>query len=75
MKPIDQNEVAAALGAERLGKFDEIVAQLNEDQRRECAGEFEVAVSTIDRWAAGRTTPHPRLQKQVITWVKKRLAS
>ena len=72
---IDHNGFARAVGAERLGKFDEVVAQLSEEQRVECAREFEVAVKTVESWGRGKTSPHPRLQKQVVTWVRKRLAS
>jgi hypothetical protein len=30
------------------------------------ADEFEVAPSTVDRWARGTARPHPRIQKQVV---------
>lgn len=36
---------------------------------RPLAGEFEVAVSTVLRWANGVATPHPLIQEQVIHWI------
>lgn len=72
---IDPSQFAAAIGAERLGKFDEVVAKLSPEQRVECATHFEVGVKTVESWGRGKTSPHPRLQKQVITWIRKRLAS
>jgi hypothetical protein len=70
-------EVAAALGAEHLGQFHEVVARLGPEQRRECAAHFEVAVSTVDSWATAGTkvNPHPALKWQIIRWVTRRLAS
>lgn len=79
-KKVDLNnpkEVAAALGAEHIGSFPEVVAKLSPEQRRECAREFEVAPSTVDSWATAgsKVNPHPALKWQVIRWVSKRLAS
>jgi len=77
-KTIDINnpkEVAAALGAENLGKFHEIVGRLSPEQRREAAAHFEVAVSTVDRWAEQTAHPHPALQWQIIRWSLRRLAT
>ena len=43
--------------------------------QRELAREFEVAVSTVSRWAKGSARPHPLLQKQIVKsllrWVKR----
>jgi hypothetical protein len=79
-RPADLNnpkEVAAALGAESLGQFPDIVAKLSPEQRRECAAHFEVAVSTVDLWTKGSkfANPHPALKWQIIRWVTARLAS
>ena len=34
--------------------------------RRDLVHEFEFAVTTIDRWAAGEAVPHRRIQKLVV---------
>lgn len=34
--------------------------------QRELAHEFEVAVSTVSRWAKGTARPHPLMQKQIV---------
>lgn len=49
--------------------FHQIVSRLNSSQRRDCAREFEVAVSTVDRWAKKTANPHPLLKKQIVEWV------
>ena len=50
-------EFAALLtaGFEVLGMF-----------QRDLAAEFEVAESTVSRWAKGTSRPHPRIQKQIV---------
>lgn len=72
---MNPKEVAPALGAEHLGSFPEIVSRLSPEQRRECAAHFEVAVSTVDRWAKQTANPHPLLKKQIVTWTLRRLAN
>jgi len=62
-------EFASAMGAEHLGKFEDIVASLSPEKRRECAAHFEVAVSTVDRWANRTANPHPALRWQIVKWV------
>lgn len=59
------------MGAEKLGRFEDIVATLTPEQRVACATEFEVAVSTVDRWAKGpeSANPHPALKWQIVKWV------
>jgi len=40
--------------------------------QRDLAAEFEVAESTVSRWAKGTARPHPRIQKQVIRALTRR---
>ena len=54
-------EVFSKLVAESLEVFGAF--------QRDLATEFEVAVSTISRWAKGVASPHPRLQKQVVKYL------
>lgn len=42
------------------------------NSQRELAREFEVAESTVSRWARGVARPHPRLQLQIVKSVKRR---
>jgi len=42
--------------------------------QRDLAVEFEVAESTVSRWAKGTARPHPRIQKQVIRSLQRRAA-
>jgi hypothetical protein len=42
--------------------------------QRELAEEFEVAISTVSRWASGLARPHPRLQKQIVQALARRAA-
>ena len=53
--------VAAAVGT--LGLY-----------QRELAAEFEVAESTVSRWANGVARPHPRLQQLIVSAIEKRIA-
>lgn len=39
---------------------------------RELAVRFEVAESTVSRWASGIARPHPRIQALVVAHLKKR---
>lgn len=41
--------------------------------QRELAHEFEVAVSTVSRWAKGTARPHPLLQKQIVRSLHRRV--
>lgn len=72
---MNPKEIASALGGEHLGAFHEIVGKLSPEQRRECAAHFEVAVSTVDRWAKQTANPHPLLKKQIVTWTMRRLSN
>lgn len=47
--------------------------QSRDTNRNDLAREFEVGLSTVDRWWIGSATPHPRLQAQVVAWIKARL--
>lgn len=40
---------------------------------RELAADFEVAESTVSRWARGIARPHPRLQKLIVSDIEKRV--
>jgi len=42
--------------------------------RRELASEFEVAESTVSRWANGVDRPHPRIQKMIVKSILKRVS-
>jgi transcriptional regulator with XRE-family HTH domain len=56
--------------------FASIVSEyltLSGKSRRALADEFEVAESTVSRWANGVARPHPRFCKLVVTWIQKRL--
>jgi len=33
--------------------------------------EFEVSLVTVERWATGIATPHPKIQELVTAWVLK----
>lgn len=41
--------------------------------RRDLAIEFEVAESTVSRWANGVTCPLPRMQKLIVNYIGKRV--
>jgi hypothetical protein len=41
--------------------------------QRELAHEFEVAVSTVSRWAKGTARPHPLMQKQIVRSLHRRV--
>jgi transcriptional regulator with XRE-family HTH domain len=43
--------------------------------QRELAEEFEVAESTVSRWARGLARPHPRMQKLIVDAIEKRVQS
>ena len=51
--------------------FASIVASALDRHRLSLAVEFEVAESTVDRWASGAATPHPRLQVKIINAIKR----
>ena len=40
---------------------------------REFAAEFEVAESTVSRWANGIARPHPRVQRLIVAAIEKRI--
>ncbi len=40
--------------------------------QRELANEFQVADSTVSRWANGIARPHPRLQKMILASIERR---
>lgn len=41
--------------------------------QRDLAVEFEVAESTVSRWAKGTARPHPRIQKQIVRSLQRRV--
>lgn len=43
------------------------------ERARAIAAEFEVATSTVLRWATGTARPHPLIQAQVARWIEDRL--
>lgn len=40
--------------------------------QRELANQFQVADSTVSRWASGIARPHPRLQKIIVASILRR---
>jgi ribosome-binding protein aMBF1 (putative translation factor) len=40
--------------------------------QRDLSTEFEVAISTVSRWAKGTARPHPLLQKQIVRSLHRR---
>lgn len=42
--------------------------------RKELAAEFEVAESTVSRWATGVAKPHPRVQRMIVASLEKRVS-
>lgn len=40
--------------------------------QRDLADDFEVAESTVSRWARGIARPHPLIQKQIVQWISRR---
>jgi hypothetical protein len=41
--------------------------------QRELAEQFEVAESTVSRWAKGYARPHPRVQRYVVSTLRKQV--
>ncbi len=42
--------------------------------RRELAEAFEASLGTVDRWAAGTSTPAPRTRGEIVRWCEVRAA-
>ena len=40
--------------------------------QRDLADDFEVAESTVSRWARGIARPHPLIQRQIVQWICRR---
>jgi len=40
--------------------------------KRVLAAEFEVAESTVERWAGGISRPHQRVRELVVAWISAR---
>ncbi|HWO18429.1 MAG TPA: hypothetical protein VNO30_06620 [Kofleriaceae bacterium] len=70
MRIRDEIEGNASEGgfAKILAASFEVLGTLQHD----LAVEFEVAESTVSRWAKGTARPHPRIQKQVIRSLQRR---
>lgn len=49
-----------------------LTAKLTDNLTLELATEFQVATSTVKRWASGTARPHPRLAQMIIAYVKSR---
>lgn len=41
--------------------------------QRDLAREFEVAISTVSRWAKGTARPYPLIQKQIVQALQRRV--
>ena len=67
-----------ALGGDQAAVgFQRIVAEELDElglYQRELAEEFQVAESTVSRWASGAARPHPRLQSLIVADIGKRAA-
>ncbi len=44
----------------------------NSEGVRELADKFEVAISTVHRWASGTARPHPHIMQQIIDYLQSR---
>jgi DNA-binding transcriptional regulator YiaG len=54
-----------------MSKFAEKVAKFIKNNKSEgLAKEFEVATSTVNRWARGAARPHPRISAQILAYIK-----
>lgn len=42
--------------------------------QRDLARDFEVAESTVSRWASATAKPHSEIQRLVVAWIGKRAA-
>ena len=60
---------------ESFGKLVGASFQVFGTFQRELAHEFEVAVSTVSRWAKGTARPHPLLQRQIVRSLLRRVKS
>lgn len=49
--------------------FAVVIERLSEEDRKRLAVEFEINVSTINRWARASTCPHPLLQEKAKRWI------
>lgn len=69
---MDPQEFANAIGAENLGKFEDIVAKLSPEQRGQVAYAFSVDASTVDRWAESpNNAPESVTKWQVVRWISR----
>lgn len=79
MSPEDRERILAVLleeGAIREEIFAAIVADFVDYWRsgdRMIAAEFEVAATTVQRWARGSAVPHPRIRQAVVDWIWEQL--
>ncbi len=39
----------------------------------ELANEFQVAPSTVERWASGVAVPHPKVRQLILEWIVKQI--
>jgi ribosome-binding protein aMBF1 (putative translation factor) len=71
-------ELAAACSGQRSKDLPDfaLIVQNSFDvlglYQRDLARDFEVAESTVSRWAKGVAKPHPHVQRLVIAWIGKR---
>jgi ribosome-binding protein aMBF1 (putative translation factor) len=79
MMTTEQFESACSVWLTQKETSTEVFAELVEASfqvfgtfQRELAHEFEVAVSTVSRWAKGTARPHPLLQKQIVRSLHRR---
>lgn len=74
MNSIELREYCKEWNGSREG-FSQIVSMAVRSlglYQRELANEFQVADSTVSRWASGIARPHPRLQKMIVAYILRR---
>lgn len=62
--------IAILQGKIRKELQDVLNQHLTDNLALKLADEFEVAISTVKRWASGTAHPHPRLALMIIDYVK-----
>lgn len=73
---VDLNRLCSQWDSKSSEDFARIVASAVQTLGlyvREFATEFEVAESTVSRWANGIARPHPRVQRLIVAAIEKRI--
>jgi DNA-binding transcriptional regulator YiaG len=72
MMPNELKELCARWNKSPEGFTQIVRSAIGMLYQRELAAEFEVAVSTVSRWASGTARPHTRIQKLIVAEIEKR---